>query len=777
MPPTASLHISRAHKPPSPVPMILCKTLLLFATALLRSQVQAATTVIPLTSFNNLTTFEQFWAYLYPWGRDHNGSARMVGNSSNHAHINVASSTLSLIATPTSGAVPPSSTADPFPAIHYASGAIHAKQQITVTASNSWTLQGEFSAPTARGTWPAFWLTAVNSWPPEAVITSYFTDASSFRTMAGMTHNVLGTANNWFNTFNTSSVVKSTIVSWPTDLSFHALKAVLTAEPDNVNVRIDFFLDNVLQATHFGARFVGAPLWLIINLQMEGSSGSPGPTGTTTYKVRNFQMTRSVLLVVAVSARFSFAQNTSTPLSLFPTPSIALYAFEPEEMPLSRSPPVATANEAAPYAYRPPQVPLDVKGYPVAPHGLQLEQVHVYVRHGERTPVGVRLAGWVPEHWVMCRTRRELRNPVMGAQSIAEALRSRRVVERKDGSTEEGLCLLGELTDLGRQSTFNYGAALRSLYVDRLGFLPDTLKTPGELYFRSTNMPRTIESLEQVIHGLYPTSKCSPDAMPTLLVRNGRDENLLGNTLSCKRLEYLQIGFAQAAASAYNHTLEPLDKHISKYLDGRPIRVDGKPRASGVMDTVRAAIAHSIKVPSELEDKSITDVIEQAVVNEWFADKTQEVRRLGMGPLLADLSQKLQRKAELGAGDPLKLLVHSTHDTALAAMCNTLDVFDEKWPAFTASITFELFKKPTPVAESSSYLQTVLSPFKSTAANSEFFVRMRYQNRNLALPICAEEGKHLPGSPEFCTLAAFRDRVRELTPVDWERECGTTGWA
>ena len=28
-------------------------------------------------------------------------------------------------------------------------------------------------------------------------------------------------------------------------------------------------------------------------------------------------------------------------------------------------------------------VPLDVDGYPVAPSGLQLEQVHVYVRHGK----------------------------------------------------------------------------------------------------------------------------------------------------------------------------------------------------------------------------------------------------------------------------------------------------------------------------------------------------------------------------------------------------------
>ena len=34
--------------------------------------------------------------------------------------------------------------------------------------------------------------------------------------------------------------------------------------------------------------------------------------------------------------------------------------------------------------YRAPRPPLDVAGYPVAPRELELEQVHVYVRHGER---------------------------------------------------------------------------------------------------------------------------------------------------------------------------------------------------------------------------------------------------------------------------------------------------------------------------------------------------------------------------------------------------------
>lgn len=49
-----------------------------------------------------------------------------------------------------------------------------------------------------------------------------------------------------------------------------------------------------------------------------------------------------------------------------------------------------------------------------------------------------------------------------------------------------------------------------------------------------------------------------------------------------------------------------------------------------------------------------------------------------MGPLLKDLSHKLDAKAARGTEDPVKILIHSTHDTSLAALCSTLDVFDEK---------------------------------------------------------------------------------------------------
>lgn len=119
------------------------------------------------------------------------------------------------------------------------------------------------------------------------------------------------------------------------------------------------------------------------------------------------------------------------------------------------------------------QVPLDVENYPLAPEGLHLEQVHVYIRHGElpfqrninstsldlgeRAPVGLRLntpAAGLPEHWQFCTIGRDFRTAVSLVQQQAQhelpgqamatsssermSLHVRREVERKDGTSVDG---------------------------------------------------------------------------------------------------------------------------------------------------------------------------------------------------------------------------------------------------------------------------------------------------------------------------------------------------
>ncbi|MGP3968892.1 glycoside hydrolase family 16 protein [Streptomyces sp. 6N223] len=228
-------------------------------------------------SFSSWSTFESNWNYLYPWGSDHNGTARMYGSSTDHNHIRVESGgVLALLATRITWDEG-NSSADPHLPIRYHSGAVHAKHQVLVNATYpNYEVRGEFQAPSAPGTWPAFWLTGVNSWPPES-------DIMEFK----------GDSRNWFNTFRTSSDVDSKTVTVSDPGSWHEYRAWITMI-NSTDVEIHYYLDDVWQAAHVGAGFVDQPLWIIYNLQMEGSSGNSGPSGETWVRARNVYVGRSV---------------------------------------------------------------------------------------------------------------------------------------------------------------------------------------------------------------------------------------------------------------------------------------------------------------------------------------------------------------------------------------------------------------------------------------------------------------------------------------------------
>jgi hypothetical protein len=220
-------------------------------------------------SFASYSALESNWNYLYPWGPHHNGSAYMVGSSTDHSHVSVAGNVLTLSATRLATALDGK--------YNYYSGAIYAKQQITVSSAHpTYEIKGDFQVPTTKGAWPAFWLTAVSGWPPEADILEYKGDST-----------------NWFNTFRSSSDVSTTKVGVSNAGSWHTYRAWLSKSSDT-DITIDYYIDGVWKARHT-ANFVGKPMWLIMNLQMEGSSGTPGPSGTTTYAARNVYVGRSTV--------------------------------------------------------------------------------------------------------------------------------------------------------------------------------------------------------------------------------------------------------------------------------------------------------------------------------------------------------------------------------------------------------------------------------------------------------------------------------------------------
>lgn len=55
-----------------------------------------------------------------------------------------------------------------------------------------------------------------------------------------------------------------------------------------------------------------------------------------------------------------------------------------------------------------------------------------------------------------------------------------------------------------------------------------------------------------------------------------------------------------------------------------------------------------------------------------------ELRTLGVGRVMDDVSQKMQRRALRKDQDPLKILVNCTHDTTIAGVLQTFGVYDQK---------------------------------------------------------------------------------------------------
>ncbi|KAE8356793.1 concanavalin A-like lectin/glucanase domain-containing protein [Aspergillus coremiiformis] len=241
-----------------------------FLTLVSLTSVAYAQNIIPTSCFDSYSSLEQHFNYLYPWGSDHNGAARMVASSSNHEFVSVNSGTLTIVAKPRGGQ-PWTSRGQP---IRYLSGAIHSKRTLTVERGSGFDIEGEFQATTDRGTWPAFWLNGAWTWPPEI-------DMAEWKGSGDIT----------FNVFNTSTSLMNHDTRYPSPQNFHRMRTEIRTENDR-DIRVKYFMDGIEVTTQYGRDYVGKPLHLIINLQMEGSSGSPGPNTDTYYRVRNLSVNR-----------------------------------------------------------------------------------------------------------------------------------------------------------------------------------------------------------------------------------------------------------------------------------------------------------------------------------------------------------------------------------------------------------------------------------------------------------------------------------------------------
>lgn len=371
------------------------------------------------------------------------------------------------------------------------------------------------------------------------------------------------------------------------------------------------------------------------------------------------------------------------------------------------------------------------------PDDLKLVQAQYIVRHGERAPVRRRLLDAnppMPVRWNLCHATRQFHHSVLQRSPTDDKFASlhakiHRTVEyahmHETPAGESGDCLLGELTDRGRVSMLRLGEALYNLYGTQLGLIPRDvgLFTPDMFYFRSTYMERTLKSLEQLMAGLF--SGRVPIFVPRLHVRNVGEENMLPNPRDCPRLAELMRRFERSASELYNPQLAAFDPLIAPHNNGRPPRVDGQPRLSGLIDTIRVAQAHHIPIPKPFADPNIMALMEKAVVHEWFAgyaafdpEVRRQFRSLAVGDFLGSLYARMEHATS--GHSPLRFAVYMGHDTTLIGILQTLDCFNGQWPDFGASIGIELFHGAAQTGTLTKYPQNPDEPTLAAQAPSDY---------------------------------------------------------
>ncbi|XP_068428614.1 lysophosphatidic acid phosphatase type 6 isoform X2 [Clinocottus analis] len=312
---------------------------------------------------------------------------------------------------------------------------------------------------------------------------------------------------------------------------------------------------------------------------------------------------------------------------------------------------------------------------PSSPYELKL--VQVLFRHGARTPLksipGVMEAQWVPtllEPPAHTHINYEVADLHGGPRPPAPVEDSYRKNILNGGSFP------GQLTTVGMQQLYELGKKLRRTYIEDTQFLSSTF-TPAEVYVRSTNIVRTIESAKCLVAGLFLQKQTE-----------SASEILYPNYHGCQLLRIL-VSHRWAESS----TLPDIAADLQSIQSALGIAAHQRIDFILIRDDMVAREAHGLHCPSVLN--TWRNKVEQRAVDMIYYvyahNNSMENLQLCVGPLLHLLLSNIDEKLEgILSAPERKLFLYSAHDTTLIPCLMALGIFDMKWPPFAADITLEL---------------------------------------------------------------------------------------
>lgn len=165
--------------------------------------------------------------------------------------------------------------------------------------------------------------------------------------------------------------------------------------------------------------------------------------------------------------------------------------------------------------------------------------------------------------------------------------------------TLPGNCMAGQLTVQGSLQHRALGQNLRALYVDALAVLPPSLDPTGtRMVFRSTDIPRTIQSAWNLVEGAWPNSS----GLYSLMTMDLGQENMSGgNLVACPALQDALSARRRSGTAYANYTDPKVAPFIKKYSALYNMTLDYQ-GLDAMNDLLRARVCHGFPFPLQMSD-------------------------------------------------------------------------------------------------------------------------------------------------------------------------------
>lgn len=362
-----------------------------------------------------------------------------------------------------------------------------------------------------------------------------------------------------------------------------------------------------------------------------------------------------------------------------------------------------------------------------SPLNEQLLSVHLFSRHGARTPLYL-VNGIEEAHY-----KTELLEPYVNANYSLKTLQNEHFKDYMSKYDQmnfdnklKGGAGRGQLTKVGEKQMFELGRRVRERYIKDLNFLsPDYNST--EHYTRSSHFRRTINSARCFLAGVYNKSNTQAGEPFEIFVSDLQYDYIFPNAIDCKYYHEMHT---------FIHKLELFskDKNYMKQLDELNKKIFATKEEGDkswitftkFRDDMIAREIHDEPVPSHLEADFKKS--HHFASRELSAMSTHNLK-ITCGRLLwhirKNILETVCKDAQNKNTSVQKFRHFSAHDTTLNALLNSFELIDsenEQWPPFAADIAVELWKE-----------------LDETNNKYEYFVKLYYCSKPVKMQNCESE--------------------------------------